>query len=207
MAENRHTTLGDVHHLRGEIFADHDVIRLGRKALARLFLKRLLKRPDASDAELEEAYRATTASDRVPERNDEFWAFVAEHYLHLEAEPADKFIELTRRVQKDLQALANNLRYIADERAKLLAKNERGKRVTPEERYYERQLEYYERRNIEARNEIVDFVTNNITTYAIQKAAPASSFDRIVSLFLSDMPYAYDAQRRGTRRERVQNFV
>lgn len=198
MTAYRQLTAGDLQRIRGEVFAKHDIFRLDRRALARAYVRRLFERSDATEAELEKAYRDAGISDSLPEGSDAFWAFVAEQDLYLEADPAEKLVELTRRVQKDLRAIAENLEYIASEKEALALKGQRGDRLTPEERYYEHQLAYYEQRNTAARDEIIVFVTNGITAHAQRQASRRPKWLGMVSALLGAMPYAFDADHRGS---------
>lgn len=192
MAYNESTTFGEILGLSGKVLAKNDVFKLGKRKLAKIFLCELLElNASSTEAELEAAYKACSPREKIPADSAEFWSFVEKEYLHLDGEPKEKFSEICFRVNEDLVALAKNLSFIRKELFSLEEKKKTDGRLTADERYYRNQLEYFENKNLVAKDEIVDFMTNKIKPYAISKASmkiPVLAFS--TSLF-GDSPYAF----------------
>lgn len=192
MAYNEFTTIGKIFGLSAKILRENDVFKLGKRKLAKLFLCELLDLSfNATDADLEAAYKVSSSRKDIPDDSTEFWGFVEKEYLHLEVEPKTKFLEICFRVNEDLAALAENLFYIREELVKLEEKKKIGGRLTADERYYRNQLEYFENKNIVAKDEIVDFMTHKIKSYAISKASVRPDYMAFGRSLLGDSPYAF----------------
>lgn len=192
MAYNESTTVGEIFDLSAKVKIENDVFMLGKRKLAKVFIRELLDlNVSATDVELEAAYKACSPREKIPENSAEFWSFVEKEYLHLEEEPKAKFTEICFRVNEDLVALAANLSYIKKELANLEEKKKTDGRLTADERYYRNQLEYFEKKNIVAKDEIVDFMTHKLKSYAISKASVRPSFMDLGRALLGDSPYAF----------------
>ncbi|WP_415880695.1 hypothetical protein [Methylomonas sp. TEB] len=198
MAYDNSTTIGEILRLRAKILNENDVLTIGKRKLAKVFLSELLDlHPTANDEELESTYKACSWRKNIPADSESFWNFVEKEYLDLEVEPKTKFTELAIRVNEDLIALAENLSYIKKELDSLEQKKMKDGRLAADERYYRNQLEYFEKKNLVAKDEIVDFMTHKIKQHAIDKA----SVQRLpfVSMGLSlfgDSPYAFGRRAR-----------
>ncbi|MBA5689816.1 hypothetical protein [Rugamonas apoptosis] len=192
MAYNNSTTVGEILSLSAKVKRENDVFAQGKRKLAKIFLRELLDLPaSAADAELETTYKACSPREKIPEDSTEFWSFVEKEYLHLEAEPKTKFTDICFRVNEHLVELAGNLSYIKKELANLEEKKKTDGRLTADERYYRNQLEYFEKKNLVAKDEIVDFMTHKIKSYAISKASVQSSIMILGRSLLGDSPYAF----------------
>lgn len=192
MAYNKYNTIGEIFGLSTKILKENDVFKLGKRKLAKLFLCELLDlSSNATDADLEAAYKASYPRNEIPDDSTTFWDFVEKEYLHLELEPKTKFLEVCFCVNEDLAALAENLLYIRNELLKLEAKKKSEGRLTAEERYYRNQLEYFKNKNIVAKDEIVDFMTYRLKSYAISEASVQLPYMALASSLLGDSPYAF----------------
>ena len=192
MAYNETTTNGRIFSLSAKVLGENDVFKLGKRKLASVFLCELLDlNASATDIELEVAYKASSPRKNILDDSTEFWSFVEKNYLHLEVEPKEKFSEICFRVNEDLVALAENLSFIRDALAELEKKKKSEGRLTADERYYRNQLEYFGNKNLAAKDEIVDFMTYKIKSYAISKASVQSNFMARGRSLLGDSPYAF----------------
>ncbi|OMX18375.1 hypothetical protein AQ836_18450 [Burkholderia pseudomallei] len=192
MAYNDSTTIGEIFALSAKVLTENDVFNLGKRRLAKVFLRELLDLDvGVADAELETAYKACSPKESIPEDSTKFWSFIEKEYLHLEAEPKEKFTEICFRVNEDLIALENNLSYIKKELTSLEEKKKTDGRLTADERYYRNQLEYFEKKNLVAKNEIVDFMTHQIKRYAISKASVKNPLIGFHMSLFGDSPYAF----------------
>lgn len=199
MAYDKSTTIGEIFRLSAKVLNENDVFTMGKRRLAKVFLRELLDlNPNTNDEELESTYKACSWRTNIPADSENFWIFVEKEYLHLEVEPKTKFTELALRVNEDLIALAANLSYIKKELDSLEQKKKNDGRLTAEERYYRNQLEYFLKKNLVAKDEIVDFMTHKIKQRAIDKASvqrlPSVS---IGSSLFGDSPYAFGRRFRG----------
>lgn len=126
----------------------------------------------------------------IPEDSEEFWVFIENNYLYLEREPKDVLTEISLQVADDFQKIAENLEYISKEKAALEDNKRKNRRLSADERYYRNQLDYFENKNIVAKDEIVDFITTGMKPYAIKKAGKLSLATASFSLF-KESPYAF----------------
>lgn len=193
MAYSNSTTIVEILRLTDKVLNAHDIFEVGKRRLAKIFLRELLElNASASDGELELAYKACSPRNEIPADSEEFWNFVEKEYLHLEVEPKAKFVELSLRVNEDLIALAENLSYINKELESLEEKKKGNGRLTADERYYRNQLEYFEKKNLIAKDEIVDFMTHKIKRHAIAKASVQHlDIPAFGSSLFGDSPYAF----------------
>lgn len=193
MAYGKSTTVGELFELRRKAMREIDVFKYGKRSVARKFLNDLLEmQGEAEDAELQEKYLAATFRKEVPSDLEKFWKYIEEQYLELDAEPSIKFVELAHMVHNDLASVGGLLKYIRDELDDLERKKANVGRLTPDERYYRNQLEYFERKNLQAKDEIVDFMSNDIKSFAIRKATRQRyRFLNFGMSFFGDSPYAY----------------
>ncbi|MDX8130462.1 hypothetical protein QLH52_24470 [Methylomonas sp. OY6] len=194
MAYDKSTTIGEIFRLSAKVLNENDVFTMGKRKLAKVFLRELLDlNPTANDVELESTYKACSWRKNIPADSESFWNFVEKEYLDLEVEvePKTKFTELAIRVNEDLIALAENLSYIKKELDSLEQKKMKDGRLTADERYYRNQLEYFEKKNLVSKDEIVDYMTHKIKQHAINAAARRLSVVSIGSSLFWDSPYAF----------------
>jgi len=193
MAYGKFTTVGKLFALRRKALNEVDVFKYGKRSVARKFLTELLDTPgQTKDAELQKKYMAGTTRKEVPSDLEGFWKYIEEEYLELEAEPSEKFTELAHMVHGDLASVGGLLKYIRLELGELERKKADLGRLTADERYYRNQLEYFEKKNLQARDEIVDFMSNVIKSFAITKATKQRlKFLNFGMSFFGDIPYAY----------------
>ncbi len=198
MAYDKSTTIGEILDLRAKVLNENDVLTIGKRKLAKVFLNELLDlTPTANDEELESTYKACSWREDIPDESEKFWIFVEKKYLDLEVEPKTTFTELAIRVNDDLIALAENLSYIKKELDSLEQKKKNDGRLTADERYYRNQLEYFEKKNLVAKDEIVDYMTHQIKQHAINKAS-VQRFPvvPIGSSLFGNSPYAFGRRSR-----------
>ena len=95
MAYDKSTTIGEIFRLSAKVLNENDVFTMGKRRLAKVFLRELLDlNPTANDEELELTYKACSWRTNIPADSENFWIFVEKEYLHLEVEPKTKFTEL-----------------------------------------------------------------------------------------------------------------
>ena len=194
MSYNKSTTIGELSSLSSKVFKENDVFKMGKRRLAQIFLRELLElNSGASEKELESAYKKVSATRKgIPADSEAFWSFVETKYLRLNEEPNTKFAELSFLVNEDLVALSENLSYIKKEQALLEEKKRSDGRLSADDRYYRNQLEYFEKKNLVAKDEIIDFMTHRIKSYAIAMASVNPVGIAIFgSSFFGNRPYAF----------------
>lgn len=192
MPYNKYTTFGEILRLNAKVRKEYDVFKIGKSGLARAFLRELLDLDaHANDEELESAYKASSSNKKIPADSEGFWRFVETEYLQLEAEPNTKFLELSFKVNQDLIALADNLMFIRKELKLLDEKKRNDGRLTANERYYRNQLEYFEKKNLIAKDEIVDFMTHKIKRHAIESSMKKLAVFSLVETLLGNSPYPF----------------
>jgi len=171
--------------LRARILQENDVFELGKKSVSKVFLQEVLKLDKSTsfeDVELE-----YWKYNDIPEKTDNLWDFIAKEYLKLEKEPKYEFLKLSFKISSDLEKIADNLTYISE------ALEEIGKKksLSATERYYKKQLDYFQKKNLKANDQIIKFMAKDIKSYVIGRAAPniLASF-----LFSQKSPYPYGRQ-------------
>lgn len=149
MAYNKKTTIGEILDIKSRVFAENDVFKIGKKALARKFLQSLLDAgEDVTNESLETSYKDAAQREDVPKKSSEFWVFIEKQYLELKNEPKDLLADLALRVSDDLVAVDKYLAYIKSEVLRLEEEKRQNGRLTAEDRYYRHQLEYFEKKNL-----------------------------------------------------------
>lgn len=192
MVKANSMTFGELISLRTSVLKEHDIFALGKKAVAKTFVQKMLNlERETTFQEVEAAFRSSNFSDGTPDEADKFWPFIEKEYLHLEIEPSNKFLEVSMQVSNDLARIASNLKYIKHERNALEDKKIKHGRLSPNERYYRNQLDYFENKNIVARNEIVDFMADGIRPYAIKKSSVPSPLHNPFGFIFGDSPYRF----------------
>lgn len=175
MERSHSLTIGEIFDLRHKTLKENDVLSIPKRALAKIYLQELIGlNNNLNYQEVEAAYRSADFRDDVPEGSERFWAYIEKEYLGLEYEPLDKFTEISKLVSDDLSKINKNLQFIVDEKKRLEGKSINCCRLSAEERYYRNQLDYFEKKNDIAKEEIVEFMANGIRAYALRKASSKS---------------------------------
>lgn len=193
MAYNNKTTIGEILDIKSRVFAENDVFKIGKKALARKFLQSLLDAgEDVSDEALEASYKDASQREGVPNESADFWAFIEKQYLELKDEPRNFLADLALRVSDDLVAVDKYIAYIKSEVLRLEEEKRQNGRLTAEDRYYRNQLEYFEKKNLIAKGEILDYMANRMRGHAISKAS-SSRFNivNVGRMLFGDSPYPF----------------
>jgi hypothetical protein len=181
-------TIGDIFRLRIKILNEYDIFTLGKKAIAKVFLQKLLNLDETTSfTEVEQAFINSTCRTNVPNGVDKFWDYIAKEYLQLETEPRDKFLEVSFQVSADLSKIAANLKYITEERKALEDK----KHLSADERYYRNQLDYFKNKNLVARDEIINFMADGVKRYAMNEASSGNKMFGLSSSLFKRAPYAF----------------
>lgn len=193
MAYNKKTTIGEIYEIKSRIFTENDVFKIGKRALARKFLQSLLELgEEVTDEELEKSYKDAAQKEDVPKESASFWVFIETQYLELKDEPKSLLADLALRVSDDLVAVDKYLAYIKSEVLRLEEEKRQNGRLTAEDRYYRHQLEYFEKKNLIAKGEIVEYVANRMKGHAISKASSSKfNFVNIGKALFGDSPYPF----------------
>jgi hypothetical protein len=100
------------------------------------------------------------------------------------------FVKLSLQASKDYAAASRNLESIKKKIEELNRKKKiQDGRLSADERYLQKQLMHFEKKNKEAQAEIVQFMMNGIKSHAISKASVDLGI-RVFSIFASS-PYAF----------------
>jgi hypothetical protein len=189
MKTKRSFTVGQLLSIKQRIFQQHCVFSLGKKELAKIFLKELLNLdPSASDESIKTEYQASELRT-APEDDEDFWHFIEKTYLLLQEEPKELFVKLSLQASKDYAAVSRNLESIKNKIEELNRKKSQDGRLSADERYFQKQLVHFEKKNKEAQAEIVQFMMNDIKSHAISKASVDLGI-KVFSIFASH-PYSF----------------
>jgi hypothetical protein len=165
-------------------------------ALSRRFLSIFLEPAvDIWDDQVfvEQYYRISEDTDRT-KTTQEIETQIARDYLMLEREPRLVLLELYIQATSDLDKING---YVVDIEKKLAnIEGEFPAKNSSEANYYRKRLEFYKDRNLEAKQEIVEFLTSKIRKYASQRTTNRSA--RVFAAF-QDVPYAFARIRTGYR--------
>jgi len=159
--------------------------------LVRHFLKNFSSRNTLalSDQELIDEYVELAGGRQNTFLDSEFVSYIATEYMFLVAPPKEKLFELYLQASDDLKDIEDHLAFISGEEAKVVGGSQSEDMTAGEMNYYSKQLAFYKARNITARSEILNFLTNKIKLFALRLATPEPSW-QISSLKPTPYPYA-----------------
>ncbi len=188
-------TIGALMDLRSSFLSRHDYIAFSRIDLAKLFVAELLGLPPrTSPEELAVEFRKAKSGTNFPINDVEFWDQISKLYLGLQSEPKDALVKLSLDVSEDLRSIDENLRYIESESARLNSSKTASGRLQATDRYYLLQLDYYKKKNLIAREEIVQFMARDIRRKAFNQACRFGPTSMQI-LGFQDRPYPYSSKR------------
>jgi len=73
MAYNDSTTIGDIFRLRTKVLRENDIFNLGKRRLAKVFMRELLcLKADACDEYLESSYKACSPRKDIPANSEDY---------------------------------------------------------------------------------------------------------------------------------------
>ena len=176
---------------RSSFFDRVDPFRNGRIAMAKRHLAELLDlAPSATDEAIIEKYLEETSGNNTSVDPASFWDQIAKSLLWLKSEPRDELVKVSLAASDDLASIEKNLLYIDGELTRLDEKQVQNFSLEGPDRYYRRQLDYYKKKNTEAREEIVCFLTRRLRSYSLLAASDSILYQGPFSFGLSS-PYSY----------------
>jgi hypothetical protein len=187
-------TIGRVLLLKKEMSKQEYYFREPLEVLTRYFLKNFSSNDTLamSDAELVKEYELLAEGRHSTFLDAEFHSYLAKEYMDLSREPRSALLDAYLQVSTDLKDIEAQLKFIESEEARVPKKNPPEGFSYGEVNYYHKQLAFYRNRNLTARTEIIDFVTNDIKAFALQMVSPSQKWQ--TALF-KPSPYPY-ARRR-----------
>ena len=121
----------------------------------------------------------------LPETEEEFYNKICSFYLRLETEPSKKLFQSYQKASEHLKEIEVTITEFKSE----IKEIENIKRsFTNKEAYRKYLLKYYIELNEEAREEIINFLSNGIRAHSLSKAQKKLGF----LSFIIDCPYKYD---------------
>ncbi|MBH8556310.1 hypothetical protein I8751_29090 [Nostocaceae cyanobacterium CENA357] len=131
----------------------------------------------------------------IPVQEKEFFTYICKKYISLQKEPRLCLLELYQKTSVDLQEIEERI----SKYEKQIEEQNRQKNELQPDDYKVQLLKYYVNLNIEAKNEIIKFLTSrNIKMCALEKSS--SKFEFISSLsFFQQEPYTYSYRNQPLR--------
>lgn len=175
-------------------FNEHSLFDLSLTEIAKKLLSNLLELNiyESSFENVRASYVESSNHEDVSSEEITFHKEICKRYLYIKFEPRKKLLELFSKARLDIKKINSQLAYINSEELKLSdTKKEKG-RLTGEERYYRNQLDCYKQKNILAKTEIIDFLTDDIESYALNECKEILGINfNFTKLFTGEMPYRY----------------
>jgi hypothetical protein len=120
--------------------------------------------------------------------NGEFWNYIAHTYIGVLQEPRSLLLKVYVQASEDMKSVDAHLEFIGSEELRLERDSKAATAALGEINYYRKQLDFYKSRNVDAKAEIVEFLTLKIKTFVIAEVTASSGIR--VSAF-KPVPYPY----------------
>lgn len=95
---------------------------------------------------------------------DQFYKYIAKEYLSLDKEPKIVLLDLFIKASKDIAAIDKQISFIESQK-KIINDKRSNKTKNGEDNYYEKQLDFYKKRNELAKSEIINFLSGGKIFY------------------------------------------
>jgi hypothetical protein len=128
----------------------------------------------------------------IPREEQAFFQFICSEYLNLEKEPYQCLIEIYEDVSNDLRKICLNIDKCKKESEDIrkIENKSKGEFISEEDKYKLLMLDFYIERNLNAKEEILIFLTSNdIKTIVHQKVQKQLPYG--LSQLLGNLPYSY----------------
>jgi hypothetical protein len=128
----------------------------------------------------------------IPREEQAFFQFICYEYLNLEKEPYQCLIKIYEDVSNDLRKICLNIDKCKKEAEDIrkIENKSKGEFISEEDKYKLLMLDFYIERNLNAKEEILIFLTSNdIKTIVYQKVQKQLPYG--LSQLLGNLPYSY----------------
>jgi hypothetical protein len=189
-------TVGELDEIKKIIFKDDSLINFTLIQIAKKFLSNILSLNiyQSNFSTVRNKYIASSDDIDIASKEESFYKEICKKYFNIEHEPKEKSLDLYTKSKNDLKKIDEHISYIKSERQSLENIKKTQGRLNGKERYYWNQLDFYKEKNLAAKNEIVEFITNDIESYALQQcrtASPTLGIPMFNPFFIGSMPYRY----------------
>ncbi len=133
-------------------------------------------------AESSEEPTSEIVNTDVPRTEADFYNYICKTYLSIVKEPQSELLTLYDRTIGDIKEIDLTLKDISDKLSEIHSRNDPHEIQEKNPVFY-----YYQAQNEKARQEIMDFLFNDIKHFALRKCYDRSLFGD----FLGDIPYNY----------------
>lgn len=127
----------------------------------------------------------------VTEDEEQFYKYIASHYLSLYKEPITMVLNLFYKASDDLKKIDSQLKLINAHLKTLEEKKRISGWLNGEERYDRNLYEYYRDKNQYAKDEILKFITERLEVYALLNCQHQDTTLSVIGAFTGSMPYSY----------------
>lgn len=185
--------LGELADIKQKILKDNSISSLSFSFMAKKFLSLFLSiNVNKSEfKKIREEYIKSNIDAKVPYSKKKFYKYICEYYLFFEKSPKKTILKLYENVQNDLKSISTQLLYLDSQKEELYKTKKKNGFLNMQERYYLNLLEFYKQKNLEAKSEILDFFTNDIDSFALNKSSKSYKAYYLMPIFNQQMPYAY----------------
>lgn len=195
-------TVGEISEVFNEIMKDGLLFRCNFNQISQHFLSRFLKvNPFSVDfITLKEAYLTNIGfqekqksddlhnifikkSEDIEDKNErEFHKYICKTYFGLIKEPKEELLSAFINASRDIKEIDETLKNI-QEKLDTISKNNINSEIQEKKTI----LNYYQRHNIKAKDEILEFIKNDINDFALMNSYDNSMFSGL----LDKIPYNY----------------
>lgn len=143
--------------------------------------------------EIRQKYISETSNPNISQNEDEFYKYISEYYLDLTEEPREKMLVFLYKAKDDISEIDSHLAYINKSLKHLEDKKKANGWLDGDDRYYRNLLDYYKDKNSSAKEEILNFISNDIDFFTLSHCRKRinDGMGFIMSFFSGDMPYLY----------------
>lgn len=135
-------------------------------------------------------YRVQTSYEDIPTVEDQFYEYIFKRYFYLECLPREKLLDLYISATEDLESIDKTLQSLNENKEQLNRKKVTNSYLKGEDRYRIKLIEYYEEKNAVAKTEIINFLTKDINSEALNMSGQKNKVVVVGGLF-SNAPYSY----------------
>lgn len=182
---------GEAEEIFNNAFGHNELFYLSLAEIGEKFLT-LINQGELSEKDFHEIAPLTNFEAKDTNNNSQLFSAICAHYLNIEKEPREALIRKTENVARDLKKIKENIEAIDAEEKKLEERKQTRGHLNGEERYYRKRIRYYKEKNKRARDQIIDYVTDDLHAHSLRDC---SSLRNIMSFpyqaLMGDMPYQF----------------
>ena len=183
----KNLTVSEADDMRKKIYQEDYFFRASFDVIAKHFLSNFIEGDIFAMpfAEIQsKIIEQTPTAKELSQNEGYFFSSICKEYLDIQNLPSRSLLKYYENASQDIKAIDVNIKEYEAKVTEL----ENKKQKTEEEGYRNRLLRYYIDLNVNAKNQIIDFITDKIKEYALFDCLDHPTF---LSIFYHGVPYDY----------------